>query len=177
MIHRVTRARRSATNRYMLDDQQEAALAALLAGSTHAEAGVACGRHRVTVTRWANYDPKFIAEWNRRRLELAKSTAERLRSTAVRAAEAVAAAIEAEAKEGRAAVALKLLALIGVESLLDVDQIGPVTAEAVIGAAATKQATQGVIQAAEVALFGDEIVAEWRAELARPEPPTPESGR
>jgi hypothetical protein len=129
------------------------------------------------VTRWANYDARFIAEYNRRRIELAKSTAERLRSTAVRAAEAVAAAIEAEAKEGRAAVALRLLALIGVENLLDVDRIGPITAEAVIGAAATKQATQGVIQAAEVALFGDEIVAEWRAELARPEPPTPESGR
>ena len=85
--------------------------------------------------------------------------------------------IEAEAKEGRAVVALKLLALIGVENLLDVDRIGPITAEAVIGAAATKQATQGVIQAAEVALFGDEITAEWRAELARPDPPTPESGR
>jgi hypothetical protein len=161
----------------MLDDQQEAALAALLAGSTHAEAAVACGRHRVTVTRWANYDPTFIAEWNRRRLELAKSTAERLRSTAVRAAEAVAAAIEAEAKEGRAAVALRLLALIGVENLLDVDRIGPVTAEAVIGAAATKRATQGVIQAAEEALFGDEVAAEWAAELRCTDPQAPESGR
>ncbi len=175
MIRRVTRARRSATNRYMLDNQQEAALAALLAGSTHAEAGVACGRHRVTVTRWTNYDPKFIAEWNRRRLELANSTAERLRSTAVRAAEAVAAAIEAEAKEGRAVVALKLLALIGVENLFDVDRIGPVTAEAVIGAAATKRATEGVFQAAHEALFGDEIAAEWRTELARPDPPDSQS--
>jgi hypothetical protein len=173
----VTTTSRSATKRYELDDQQEVALAALLAGSTHAEAGVACGRHRVTVTRWANYDPKFIAEWNRRRFELAQATAERLRSTAVRAAEAVAEAIEAEAKEGRAVVALKLLALMGVKSLLGVDQIGPVTAEAVIGAAATKQATQGVIQAAEVALFGDQIAAEWRAELARPDPPAPGPAR
>ena len=54
----------------MLDEQQEVALAALLAGSTHAEAGVACGRHRVTVTRWANYDARFIAEYNQRRLAL-----------------------------------------------------------------------------------------------------------
>ena len=173
----MTTTRRSATKRYELDDQQEVALAALLAGSTHEEAGIACGRHRVTVTRWANYDPKFIAEYNRRRLELSKSMSERLRSTAVRAAEAVAEAIEAEAKEGRAVVALKLLALIGVKNLLDVDSIGPITAEAVIGAAATKRATQGVVQAAEEALFGDEIAAEWRAELARPDPPTPESGR
>jgi hypothetical protein len=161
----------------MLDDQQEVALAALLAGSTHAEAGVACGRHRVTVTRWANYDPKFIAEWNRRRLELANSTAERLRSTAVHAVEAVAAAIEAEAKEGRAVVALKLLALMGVKNLLDVDRIGPATAEAVIGAAAIKRGTEEVFQAAHEALFGDEIAAEWAAELRRTDPPAPESGR
>jgi hypothetical protein len=173
-MSRVTTTRPSTTDCYQLDRQRELALEALLSGATHAEAGTACGRHRVTITRWANYDPNFIAEWNRRRMELAKSTAERLRSTAVRAAEAVAAAIEAEAREGRAVIALKLLALIGVNNLLDVDPIGPVTAEAVLGAAATKRGTQELLQAAQEALYADEVAAEWETELGRPEPPTSE---
>jgi hypothetical protein len=83
-------------------------------------------------------------------------------------------AIEAEAKEGRASVALKLLTLISVNNLLDVDLIGPVTAEAVLGAAATKRGTQELLKPAQEALYAKEVAGEWEAELGRPEPPTSE---
>jgi hypothetical protein len=62
-----------ATGRYQalheLDPQQVTAVAALAGGATHQDAADAAGVHRVTVTRWANYHPEFIAELNRLRAD------------------------------------------------------------------------------------------------------------
>ncbi len=66
-------ARGDATERYdlllQLDPKQAKALEVLAAGGSHEAAAEAAGVHRVTVTRWANHHPEFVAEMNRRRLD------------------------------------------------------------------------------------------------------------
>lgn len=51
-----------------------AAVNALIAGGTHEDAALASGVHRVTVTRWVNHHPAFVAEMNRVRADLASKT-------------------------------------------------------------------------------------------------------
>jgi len=50
---------------HVLTSKQVKALAVIHSGGTHEEAAAAAQTHRVTVTRWANHHPAFIAELNR----------------------------------------------------------------------------------------------------------------
>ena len=52
-----------------LSARQLAALAVINAGGTHEQAATAAEVHRVTVTRWVNHHPAFVAELNRLRHE------------------------------------------------------------------------------------------------------------
>ena len=52
-----------------LTSRQTAVAVALIAGGTHEDAARAAGVHRVTVTRWVNHHPAFIAEMNRLRTD------------------------------------------------------------------------------------------------------------
>lgn len=54
-----------------LDDPRRLAIAALLTGSTHAEAGKAAGVTRQTVTGWVNHDEAFMAALEAERAEIA----------------------------------------------------------------------------------------------------------
>ena len=54
-----------------LDTAQLTALGILMQGGSHQEAADAAGVHRVTVTRWRNHHPAFIARMNEFRSEIA----------------------------------------------------------------------------------------------------------
>ena len=97
---------------------QAVALDALDAGATHSEAADAAGVHRVTVTRWANYHPEFIAETNRRRTQRAELLAVRSESVTLSALDLVARACE----EGDKVTALGWLRLVGLAGLLEAER-------------------------------------------------------
>ena len=56
------------------------AVDALASGKNDKDVAEAVGAHRTTVTRWRLYHPAFIAELNRRRLEVWSNGADRLRA-------------------------------------------------------------------------------------------------
>ena len=62
-----------------LTPAQIRAIDALMAGLGYEKAAESAGVHRVTVSRWANHHPAFIAEMNRRRRELLAESADRIR--------------------------------------------------------------------------------------------------
>ena len=83
----------------------------LVQGETDTATAETVGVHRVTVTKWRNYDPYFQAELNRRRKELWSSSTDRLRALLPRALDT----LEQELQEGkhRGRVAIDLLRLAG----------------------------------------------------------------
>jgi hypothetical protein len=70
-----------------LNDRQLIAVDALVVGATDEEAATAAGVHRVTVSRWKNNNPMFIAALNGRRRELRESSIEKLRALLPKAVE------------------------------------------------------------------------------------------
>lgn len=86
----------------------------LVAGATDREVAEAVGVHRVTVTRWRNYDPHFHAELNRCRVDLWSASIDRLRSLLPVALDR----LEAELVEGSNGwkIALALLGVTGLDS-------------------------------------------------------------
>ena len=74
----------SATGRYKRRHgptvEQLNAIDHLVHGATDQETAEAVGVHRVTVTRWRNYDVVFQAELNRRRREVWQVSTDRLRA-------------------------------------------------------------------------------------------------
>jgi hypothetical protein len=68
--------------------EQQNAIDLLIAGKTDTETASAVGVHRVTVTKWRNYDPWFQAELNRRRQEVWGAASERLRAMLPKALDA-----------------------------------------------------------------------------------------
>lgn len=68
---------------HTLSSKQLKALSIISSGGTHAEAAAAAQTHRVTITRWANHHPAFVAELNRLKEEtVAACSAEILHLTA-----------------------------------------------------------------------------------------------
>lgn len=106
---------------------QDRALAVLLGGGSHAEAATAAGVHRVTVTRWMNYDVAFQAALNRRRADANEACVSRYRAMLPKAL----AVIEESLNHGclnpvTSRVALRLLELSGIaERLCDVGPVDP----------------------------------------------------
>ena len=63
-----------------LNHRQLAAIDALIAGATDEEAATAAGVHRVTVNRWKNHNPFFVAELCARREALWGASVAKLRA-------------------------------------------------------------------------------------------------
>lgn len=89
---------------------QEAALAALRAGNSFANAAREAGVNRVTVYRWIQREPGFRAAYNAWQRELAESGHARLLKLTERAVEVVASALEV----GDRNIAFKMLRQMGV---------------------------------------------------------------
>ena len=87
-----------ATDRYQslheLSVEQLCAGTALAVGATHETAAQCSGVHRVTVTRWVNHHPAFIAELHQLRLEAARDAEALVAETTRRALRLVSNAVE-----------------------------------------------------------------------------------
>lgn len=110
-----------------LDGKQTKALEALAAGGSHAAAAAAGGVHRVTVTRWVNHHPEFIAEMNRSRAELLLE----VRNAAARLTTASLHVMLEAVLSGDAEAAFRWLRLLGAANLLTAET-GPLDAADVI---------------------------------------------
>lgn len=106
----------SATGRYKRRHgptlEQLNAIDRLVHGATDQETADAVGVHRVTVTRWRNYDVVFQAELNRRRREVWQVSTDKLRALLPCAVEA----LEVELLQGpaRARTALEVVRMSGI---------------------------------------------------------------
>jgi hypothetical protein len=105
------------TSRYKrqhgLTVEQLNAIELLVHGETDAATAEVVGVHRVTVTKWRNYDPHFEAELNRRRKELWSASTDRLRALLPQALDA----LEQELQDGkqRGRVVIEILRLAGLD--------------------------------------------------------------
>jgi hypothetical protein len=97
-----------------------------MAGGTHEEAAAAAGVHRVTVTKWANHHPAFIAEMNRARADLVHRTHSTVAEVTERALDVVRRAIEG----GDVETALRVLRLM--PPTLEEPAIGPTESAEVV---------------------------------------------
>jgi len=86
--HDKTRQKRTLTG------SQEAALGALLGGSTVTEAAEAAGVSRQTASGWLNQDPDFAAELGNRRQELWRAVGSRLEAHALKAVDRLVALLD-----------------------------------------------------------------------------------
>jgi len=91
--------------------EQQSAVELVVTGATDREVAEAVGVHRVTVTRWRNYDPHFQASLNSLRREIWSSSTNRLRALLPRALDR----LERELEEGTGGwkVALSVLEISG----------------------------------------------------------------
>lgn len=96
-----------------LSPTQVRAVAALAGGATHSTAAVQVGVHRVTVTRWVNHHPAFIAELNQLRSDAVREAQEDIKRTTQNAIDLVSSAIDG----GDVGVALRWLRLGTMSSL------------------------------------------------------------
>ena len=94
-----------------LTPAQQRAVELVCAGKHDAATADAVGVHRVTVTRWRLYHPGFRAAVNGRRAELAGAAADRLRSLADKALDAVARTLDGDAPLPAALAVLKAVGL------------------------------------------------------------------
>lgn len=94
-----------------LNGRQLTAVDALLAGATDDEAAAAAGVHRVTVNKWKNHNPFFMAALRARREELWGASVEKLRGLLPKAVDRLEREIE-EGPDGLRA-ALELVKLTG----------------------------------------------------------------
>jgi hypothetical protein len=158
----------TATSCYKAKDvslQQERAIEVLVAGGTHGRAAEAAGCHRVTVTRWANYDPDFIAEINRRRAEVWTEVADQLQRAVRRSVEVVVAALEGP--EPSLPAALAILRMGAFDSLMRAVPVGgPTTAAEVLDMEAARRADDP--KTPLVAVQRPRVAAEWKQRLEEP---------
>ena len=102
----------SATNNnqslHKLTVAQTSALGVLAAGGSQIEAADAAHVHRVTVTRWANHHPAFIAELN----AIQGAARVRMRTVVGRVTEKALRAVETSIEEGEVDIAVKWLRLV-----------------------------------------------------------------
>lgn len=88
-----------------LTPKHHEAIELLIQGRTDAEVATQIGTTRETVNRWRHWHPPFMAELNRRRLDVWRATRERLRFLGARALDV----LEQQLQAGNAKVALALL--------------------------------------------------------------------
>jgi hypothetical protein len=121
-----------ATNCYTrwkgLSIRQLDAVELVVLGKTDQQVAEEVGVHRVTVTRWRNYDLEFIAELNRRRRQVCEASTNRLRALLPKAFDALEDELENGTNRGR--VAMDVIKLSGIASgrngrpSVGLDQIG-----------------------------------------------------
>ena len=112
---------------------QLAAVDALLAGATDAEAADAAGVSRQSVNVWRNHHPAVVAALNAGRVAMWERSADRLRALVPMAIDALAAALEDPLTDPK--VALDVLRLAGLaDRAAPLTPTGPTTAAAVIDA-------------------------------------------
>ena len=110
-----------------LSPKQIDALAVLSAGGTHDEAARAAGVHRVTVSRWFNNHPAFVAEMNYLCVENIRRVENHTKQATLKSLNLV---LE-ELAESNVNVALKWLSLAQ-KGFIGGSQKAPVTSEAVL---------------------------------------------
>ena len=108
--------------------EQQRAIDELVLGKSDQEVADAVGVHRVTVTKWRNYDAHFQAALNVRRRDVFSTSADRLRSLVPVAVEVLEAELKNSENAGRGQLALSVLKAIG----MGAGDIGPTTPNAVI---------------------------------------------
>lgn len=92
---------------HALSAKQLKAIAVLSSGGTHEEAAAAAQTHRVTVTRWTNHHPAFIAELNRLKEEAISTFSSEILGVTNAAVRVVSRALESDDSE----IALRWLRL------------------------------------------------------------------
>jgi hypothetical protein len=100
-----------------LTPAQEVAVALVVAGKTDGEVAEAAGVTRQTVWEWRRRHPAFIAEVNRRRMEVWEAAVERLRGLLLRAIEVLAEDLDAEDGRLRQQAAVHVLRAAGIYGL------------------------------------------------------------
>ena len=135
---------RSYSPLHALTVAQARAVDALLAGESHEQAAAAAGVHRITVTRWANHHPAFVAAVNQGKVDRSNKLRARADELTLQALEVV----EAAVRKGDTRAALTWLKLQQIPTALPVL---PVLPEDVI-----EQVRCSLPTALEIALSGDE---------------------
>ena len=72
-------------NDWTLSEQQQTAVALIIGGKNYQETADILGVNRSTVSQWANHDPAFMAEVNRRRQDLWREVTDGIRALAPKA--------------------------------------------------------------------------------------------
>ena len=158
--------------------EQQNAIELILLGKSDQEVADTVGVHRVTVTRWRNYDPYFQAELNRQRKDLSAETRDRLRALVPKALER----IEREVADGPMGVqvALQILKLSGLDQpsgksgVLSDKMVGPDDPQAIIDEEARRRRgnpTAGILDTLSGGPITDQerdaVVADLRARIDR----------
>jgi delta 1-pyrroline-5-carboxylate dehydrogenase len=128
-----------------LTPAQEVAVALVVAGKTDREVAEANGVARQTVWTWRHYHPAFIAEVNRRRMEVWEAAVDRLRGLLVRAIEVLAEDLDAEDRRLRQQAAVHVLRAVGLYGEHH-RPTGPTTAEEAEGASALEEMRRSLLR-------------------------------
>jgi hypothetical protein len=107
-----------------LSIEQMNAIDLLVLGTSDKEVAEAVGVHRTTIWLWRSQDPLFIAELNRRRNEVWRRGADKLRALIPKALAVLEEELANADNKDRAKIALEILRLCGVEEAGSL-KIGP----------------------------------------------------
>ncbi|MEW6573488.1 MAG: hypothetical protein AB1374_07635 [Bacillota bacterium] len=113
-----------------LSIEQMNAIDLLILGTGDKETAGAVGVHRSTVWEWRTQSPLFIAELNRRRNEVWRRGADKLRALIPKALAVLEEELANPDNKDRGKVALEILRLAGIEEA-DVRKIGPEDPDAI----------------------------------------------
>ena len=146
-----------------LTTEQQAAIDLLVTGQTDQETADAVGVHRVTVTKWRNYDAHFQAALNQRRRDVFSVNADRLRALVPVAVGVLEAELNNPENGSRGQLALNILKAIG----MGAGDIGPTDPEAVIEKAVLSNCNNPQAMAFGVVLPDDRqrLLDEWERHL------------
>ena len=147
-----------------LTTEQQSAIDLLVLGKSDQEVADSVGVHRVTVTKWRNYDAHFQAALNVRRRDVFSTSADRLRSLVPVAVEVLEAELKTTENAGRGQLALSVLKAIG----MGAGDIGPTTPNAVIERAvlANSNNQQAKHFGVVMDLDREDLLAQWERELS-----------
>ena len=147
-----------------LTTEQQSAIDLLVLGKSDQETADCVGVHRVTVTKWRNYDAHFQAALNVRRRDVFSTSADRLRSLVPVAVEVLEAELRNSENAGRGQLALNILKAIG----MGAGDIGPTTPNAVIERAvlANSNNQQAKHFGVVMDLDREDLLAQWERELS-----------